>query len=374
MKVLIIANVYPNKYGWSDGIFIAEQVRMLAQMGYTVDVLYLDLRSIRKKRKWGQEKYRDGNNDIYHYSLPCGPIPALHDLLYIAVQNLALKKYMRQVGKPDVIHGHFYMNGFWAKQIKEKYRIPYVLTEHSSELYNEKVSKGHRYLVTKAYNNVDCLISVSEALQRRMEKYTNRDIEVVPNVLLSPFRFQGKSDQNKQEFVFISVGHIVKSKGMKLLVECFEQVHKKLPQTQLVIVGKGTLRQELEDYAHEKKINVQFTGEVKHEEMPEIYRKCHCFVLPSERETFGVSYIEALACGLPVIATKCGGPEKFVNEQNGVLIGINDRVELTNAMISMYDNRGNYDSKRISEDILKKYGAESIGLRISDIYRECVAK
>ena len=55
-------------------------------------------------------------------------------------------------------------------------------------------------------------------------------------------------------------------------------------------------------------------------EIVKVYEECDCFVLPSAGETFGVVYVEAMAAGLPVIATRCGGPEDFVNEDNGILI------------------------------------------------------
>ena len=368
MKVTMLTNVYPNKYGKSDGVFVRNQAKMIEEMGNEVEVIYLDLRSIKKKRKWGMEQYNDENIKVYHYSFPCGPIPIVLDILYIIIMQMVLEAYLKKEKNTDVIHGHFYINAFGAKRIKKKYQIKYVLTEHSSELYKTRISMLHKWIMINAYNNVDSLICVSEALKKQMSQYTKREMYVLPNVL--PRNFYYSVEQKKNEFVYLYIGHIIKEKGIKLLIQSYEKVQEKLSNTKLIIVGNGCLKKELETIVNEKKLNVEFLGEIKHDNIPSICQKSDCFVMPSEKETFGVVYIEAMACGLPVIATKCGGPEEFVNEQNGVLVAINSQEELINEMITMYNRYSSYNKKEISENILKQYGVESQGIRLMNIYVE----
>ena len=76
---------------------------------------------------------------------------------------------------------------------------------------------------------------------------------------------------------------------------------------------------------------------------------CDAFVLASRAETFGVVYVEAMAAGLPVIATACGGPEDFVSEENGILIPADNEEKLTEALIEMYHMAHKYDKQAISE-------------------------
>ncbi|MCL2312965.1 MAG: glycosyltransferase, partial [Firmicutes bacterium] len=95
---------------------------------------------------------------------------------------------------------------------------------------------------------------------------------------------------------------------------------------------------------------------------------CHCFVLPSMFETFGVVYAEAIACGIPVVATKCGGPEDFVNDSNGLIVPTDDLESVIGAMEYMYKNAKKYDGDKISVATLEKLNEERIGKSLVNIY------
>ena len=85
--------------------------------------------------------------------------------------------------------------------------------------------------------------------------------------------------------------------------------------------------------------------------------------MASVSETFGVAYLEALSCGIPVIATRCGGPECFVNEHNGIMVDPDDVDALAKALLSMYCNRAaiaqeireNYSSQAVAATLMKQY-------------------
>ena len=100
---------------------------------------------------------------------------------------------------------------------------------------------------------------------------------------------------------------------------------------------------------------IKWLGQIEPEQSVKIFQTCNVFVLPSRYETFGVVYAEAIACGKPVIATRCGGPESIVNDINGVLIKPESVKELSEAMIEMRFTSQNYSSTEIRKDFISKF-------------------
>ena len=97
-----------------------------------------------------------------------------------------------------------------------------------------------------------------------------------------------------------------------------------------------------------------------------------CFVLASRRETFGVAYIEAMAMGLPVIATKCGGPEDFVTNENGILVPVDDIDKLKEALIKMHQNIDLYDREKISSSTRESFAPSTIAKHLIEVYKNVI--
>ena len=114
---------------------------------------------------------------------------------------------------------------------------------------------------------------------------------------------------------------------------------------------------------------VNYYGLKTRREIAEIYEKYDCFVMPSSKETFGVVYIEAMASGLPVIATKCGGPEDFINKENGILVDPDCVDQLATAMCHVYKNRKEYDSVRIRQYVNENFSGHAIAKRLIKEYK-----
>jgi glycosyltransferase involved in cell wall biosynthesis len=98
------------------------------------------------------------------------------------------------------------------------------------------------------------------------------------------------------------------------------------------------------------------------------FQDCNCFVLPSRHESFGIVYAEALACGKPIIATRCGGPEDIVKDLNGLLCEIDDPRSLADAMLTMIKNYGQYDSQQIYQDFVNNFSAKIVTSKIERLY------
>jgi glycosyltransferase involved in cell wall biosynthesis len=115
---------------------------------------------------------------------------------------------------------------------------------------------------------------------------------------------------------------------------------------------------------------VYFIGRVDRNEAPKLFSSSHVYVMPSCHESFGIVFAEAIASGLPVIATRCGGPEDIVNEFNGILIDVEDIEGLSKAIEYMFENYNKYDPKIIREDFEKGFSKKAVVSKLLEIYNE----
>jgi glycosyltransferase involved in cell wall biosynthesis len=101
-------------------------------------------------------------------------------------------------------------------------------------------------------------------------------------------------------------------------------------------------------------------------------RRSAVCVLPSRRESFGAVLVEALACGTPVVATRCGGPEDVVHDGVGTLVPVEDEVALADGLKLVLSNGGSYDPCQLRSWALEHFSWESVGTATSDLYREAL--
>lgn len=367
MKVLVVTDSYPNEQNPFASVFVHNQVKALLAEGVDAAVLLYDMRSARRKRRLLFSEYVLDGVRVFRYALPCGPIPYVTEALSVFAAKKGFCKAVRRFGRPDVLHAHFALSGYCAAKIKTKYNIPYVITEHNSGLI-DGIEKRLERITKTAYANASAIIAVGSVLAEKMKQYTEREIKVVPNII--PSCFSVVPGKKRDRFTYISVANLIKRKRIDLVIRAFSEIHRADKQTALMIVGDGPEKQGLQKLCIELGVEdaVTFTGVIENKNLPAVYNQCHCFVLPSQAETFGVVYAEAAACGLPVIATDCGGPVDIVNSGNGIIIKKDSLDELTAAMRIIKQNINNYNAQNISADISRRFGEKSVAHILRDLY------
>ncbi|MGS0972993.1 MAG: glycosyltransferase [Candidatus Izemoplasmataceae bacterium] len=372
MYTLFITRGYPTSKFKTNGIFEFDQAKALVDLGCKVVYIAIDLRSIRRWRKWGIERQNIEGVEIYAINIPLGRISKgiLWKFRFLGLKML-YKKIIRKQGKPDIVHAHFTDLAFAASKLKDMIRVPLVITEHSSKINKDKIDEKLYKIAKIAYSKANTIISVSPSLVKMIKNNFHEESIYVPNIVdLTIFKHCKKIEHDN--FSFVSTGNLINSKRMDLTIEAFYEAFDGNPQVTLNIFGQGPNHNQLQDMISKYGLNAQIKlmGFCSRQQIAEQLLKTDCFVLASQSETFGVAYIEALAMGVPVIATKCGGPEAFINENNGLLIDVDSKRQLINSMIFMYENPCKYDAKRIIEETRYQFSPEMVGNKIISVYKK----
>lgn len=384
MNIVIIPAFFQTKSRKTLGSFFLEQARALQQKGHKVTILYCDTYSIKYVKDWfaySEEKSEIIEGiQIYRNRCFCPlkhGIEGHREAFANGIQKL-YDQYMKG-NKPDIIHAHCCVwAGYAAMKLSEQIGIPYVVTEHATlfQLHRDEISEKNDKVIRKIFQKAARVICVSGAFAKLIESY-RPDIDVVGNVVNCD-AFVPRADSEKHRGIrFLTVCYMEEEaqlykKGIDILIQAWTEVVKKYTDVKLVIGGGGSAKTKVEQWVEEHGISkyVEFTGALDRKQVIQEMQSCDCFVLPSRYETFGVVYVEAMACGKPVIAVANGGPDDFVKPFNGFLIEP-DVKELVQAFYEMIGHltRGNYyQEEKISNYIKSKFSYEAIAEQLEAIY------
>lgn len=366
MRILVVARGIPTENDPLCGIFEWDQAKALKDFGHEIIYAILDMRSIRRKRHLGYSFERRDGIDVYRYAIPLGRVglPMLNVGSRIALQKI-LKKVLQKYDHIDAIHGHFgRVTGYAMYKAKKLFGIPYIITEHDSLLAAGRESKYTFKILKKVYYNAMCRIAVGKSFAQVLEEKYKSSFIYIPNIVDFSVFSDGKKVEHDQ-FTFVSVGNLIERKAMDITIRGFAECCKIKHNAKLVVIGDGPQREALEKLVDELDLRdkVEFTGRLERYKIKTIFLKSDCFVLMSRNETFGVVYIEAMASGLPVIATRCGGPESFVNEENGILVDVDSVDQLVEAMKKMLETK--YDAEKLRQFCLDNFSPEIVAKKIT---------
>lgn len=289
----------------------------------------------------------------------------------------ALRDFIARFGKPDLLHAQaIYPAGLVASSLGSELNFPVLLTEHLGP-FPPKIltdSEGRLYPdVKKAYEKLSGNGAVSSSVARTLEALSlGRNIRVIPNFLPDNFyQAQGAKIPRTAGFNLLSVGGPSNDKGTDLLLKSLVGTS---PEIKLTLIGESGERRYFQELARTLGVagRVSWIGMVPRDRMSSYYEWCDAVILPSRGESFGVTLIEALAHGKPLIATRCGGPEDIVTKQNGFLVESNHLEQLTAAIIKMSEVNSSFNPEEIKADFAARFSASGNIQKIEDWYRSAV--
>ena len=364
-------------------IFQYEQAKALTKVGHSVGVVSVGFITLRYLfNKYPYKKFEQINNiNIYRKYKRLLFVHRFIPFLYLNFKYKKLfknevKNYIKKHGKPDIIHAHnFLYAGFFALHIKEKFNVPYVITEHSTAFARGLVRQKLDKKIKEICQQASSLTCVSTPFKKLLENRYGFKFSVLFNIVDKLFFEHPISIRDENTFTFINVAFMDEKKNQALLIETFAKQFKNTNK-KLVLIGNGALENTLKELTVKLEINKQvfFLGRLSREEVCAEMLKADCFVLTSNYETFGVVLIEALASGLPLIATKCGGPEDIVNSSNGILIDVNNQMQLESAMIQMVNNYKLYDKEKLRTEAQDRFGEKVFVDNALSFYKKGIIK
>lgn len=381
IHVLLVPSWYPTATNAVAGVFVKHQAIALKKAGAKVGIIYSHFRSL---REFNFSALTDNHFQISFSEeddIPtlrfCGwniPRLRLEPILWKCQNERLFRRYIRHFGKPDLIHAHSVLwGGVAAMGIAQHWDIPYIVTEHASSFARGLIQSWQEPIIRRVIKNANYVLSVSKGLADLLIPYADgKKIEVVPNVVDTDFFKLPTIQRKASPFRLLTVAMLTPKKGIDVLLKAFARAFKRTDEVILEIGGDGEQRTELQSLARSLNIEnqVKFLGLLSREQVREAMWRANVFVLPSYFETFGVVLVEAMATGLFVIATNCGGPEEFIKPDNGSLLEPGDVGELSKALKNVYDRRfelgkkekeirkyivDNYSNRVIAEKLLKYY-------------------
>ena len=383
--ILWLASWYPNRLQPFDGDFIQRHARSVAEKT-PVTVLHI--------YQYGSEASLNENKIEIHQQdnlkeilisfryrrTGIGLVDMLiYNFRYYAVYKKFIKKYFKENGLPRLVHLHVPMKaGVIAQWIKRKWNIPYILSEHSSSYekaapdFFGKRSLYYRRSVKKIFNDASLVTNVSAKMGERMRLLIglNKKIGVVPNIVDDSLFFYKPVTLPAFRFIHVSgMGH---QKNIEGIIRGFYHLSSIRNDWELWLIGPaGDNIISLIDSLN-LKTKIDCKGEVSYATVAGYMQQSSSLVMFSRHENFPCVVIEALCCGLPVVASSAGGVSEAVNDSNGLLIPSENKDALVSALQKMMDNYANYNREKIAGDARVKYHFAVAGEQFGKFYDQII--
>ncbi|MBK9660521.1 MAG: glycosyltransferase [Chitinophagaceae bacterium] len=291
-----------------------------------------------------------------------------------------LEFVINNCGKPDILHAQVtYTAGTAARQLAKEFNIPYIITERIGPFpWKQYLDNGKLIADLQLPLEEACkVVAVSRQHAHEINKYVNREIVVINNMVNEDVFFPLLSTTPNNQFTFATItSSFNPNKGIQVLLDAIKILKDKGVNASYIIGGG-----ELDSYYEELKNKATLSGideditwhtRLSRKEVVKILQQCDSFVLPSFIESFGQVYVEALACGKPAIGTLCGGPESIITDDNGLLVPVNDAAKLAEAMEFMIHNRNKYVVETIRQDVLNRFSKKGIAKKYYNLYKEII--
>lgn len=402
MKVFVLPSWYPSERSPTAGVFVREQVAAMAALrpswriavghwgGHDGALSLRDAGASLRALAWRLRAEPGQSVDAGGWSELCCPRLSWTLLLrgggaagQLAASRHNLRRARDHLGGVDLIHAHVGFPAGWiASVLAAETGVPYVITEHMSPFPVPQLLRDGRPApaLRQAYAGAAATLAVGPALADRIRACGLPCSDVVPNVV-DETRFLAApiapvAPRTERPLVLLTLAALRPQKGVDLLLRSLAAWNPSPGRVVLHIAGDGPERASLQALANELGVadRVQWLGALSPSEVPRRQAQADAFVLASRHETFGVVVAEALMCGRPVLATRCGGPEALVGDGDGLLVPADDVPALADGLERLVSSLPGFDAAAIRRRALARFSRAAVVDALEPIYRRVLAR
>ena len=376
MHILHLPKWYPNHEDPQLGVFVQKQFEAASKFAFQ-SLIYVKS-DVDQEEDFKIEE-RKGENFLelsIYYKRPRSR--AKQYLQIRKAYNMGLEIIEERHSEVSLVHVHNLLGpAVFGDKLASKRKIPWVLSEHWSgftpqrPLFKEKVAwekKLWQWYAEKA----ECTIAVSSFLKNALEEnQIGKKVLVIPNVVedIAPSKVE-------EELLSILMVNDLDDdvKNISSVLHAYAELGLHTKGVRLDIIGGGKDEKALQRLSLELNIDegVHWHGRMANDEVLPFYQKATYVLVNSRVETFSVVAAEALMAGKPVISTRCGGGEEFLNETCAILIAADNQQDLKEAILSMNTNFKNYDPQKLHDYAFSLFSKESVGRKLHELYSSLI--
>jgi len=392
LKVLVLSRSYPNNILsflglWVEGLARSSshfcELKVISPVPYCPPLV--GFQNYRRFRSIERRCCVDGVEVLYpRFLVPPGY--RLHGWESLTYYASAVRTIDPLRGKfPfDLIHAHFsYPDGWVAARLGRRYGVPIVITEHAP--WKPWMDNYPRVLkqATWAFNECAFHVGVSALVRDEVKCFVgdSEKLRVIPcGVDGSVFMLSHEPRESKKQILF--AGAVRPTKGVDVLLQAMRMLVQRGRHETLTIVGESYYQSYQMEYNRIRQMasdlglqdRVQFVGGKSQAELARYMQRSSLLVLPSRKESLGLVLAESLACGTPVVATRCGGPEDIVTDQVGVLVEPENPLALADGIERVLNRPGVFDPIALRAYALDRFSWERISKQYLELYKQAVAR
>lgn len=386
MNVVWLASWYPNRTSPTTGDFIERHAKAVAPFIDSLTIIAVIKDSAMPENGVEIIEQKENNISTYIIYYGAGKWSGLVEKMlsfkkYISLQQQLFNKLFDKNLLPDIVHVQVAMKaGLFAKKLKRKYNIPFVLTEHWTG-YHPQSKPGLKeqglyfsWLSKSIIKNASMFLPVSTDLGKTVNQYLLPvAFKVIPNVVDASLFYYLPKPVSKFRFIHLSYLHFQKNpegilQACKLLKDkgCIfelQLIGRKDEALQLVATELGLLNE-----------FVFFEDAISYPEVANRMQHASALLLFSRFENLPCVMLEALCCGLPVISSRVGGIAAVINEGNGILVENENVNQLATAMFQLIKNYESYNRISIATNAQAQFNYQTVGKQIREVYDSIVTK